>query len=305
MKRSTGLNNGYIGANNLSLSNGVLSLEKHFLINATPFYPLDLVSSANLVAAWSTRKLKNGALYANNVRRSNDNSTTDIGFSSRDYNVSALNSHVGANSGFVTTWYDQSGNNKNLTQTNSGNQPRIVNAGTNETINSKVAVKGVSSSSTRIQAEIGTVTTTTLTVILVCSLSTYTNFNRRLVSANYNDNNDYGSSTSFNINHGGSNSLSIENSTILSGSVTENTPVVISVVWSAGAFFFRKNGVQIAIGGNGNTIDINKFLLFGQRFNQHSDCSISECVFYSRALNTTELQSLERNMGEYYSIAVA
>jgi hypothetical protein len=32
--------------------------------------------------------------------------------------------------GFIYTWYDQSGNNRHLTQTNQSNQPQIVNAGT-------------------------------------------------------------------------------------------------------------------------------------------------------------------------------
>jgi len=65
------------------------------------------------------------------VRRSNDNTEQDIGFDAGgNLDEAQLTAFVGANSGFVTTWYDQSGNGRNITQTTSGNQPRIVNSGT-------------------------------------------------------------------------------------------------------------------------------------------------------------------------------
>jgi hypothetical protein len=65
------------------------------------------------------------------VRRSNDNAEQDIGFDAGgNLDEAQLTSFVGANSGFVTTWYDQSGNARNATQTTSGNQPRIVDSGT-------------------------------------------------------------------------------------------------------------------------------------------------------------------------------
>lgn len=82
--------------------------------------------------AYSLRKLRTayeGA--AIKVRRSNDNAESDIGFDSFGFlDISALTTFVGANSGLVTTWYDQSKNRFNLTQTTAANQPRIVNSGT-------------------------------------------------------------------------------------------------------------------------------------------------------------------------------
>jgi len=76
------------------------------------------------------------------VRRSSDNAETDIGFTTAGtLDTTALLAHCGANSGYVTTWYDQSGNTRHLTQTTTASQPRIVNAGTIDTINGKPAVK--------------------------------------------------------------------------------------------------------------------------------------------------------------------
>ena len=90
-------------------------------------------------AAYSLRKLdKDYTGSAIRVRRSNDNTEQDIGFTaSGDLDTASLKTFVGANSGFVTTWYDQSGNARNATQTTAANQPRVVNAGVVERKNGK------------------------------------------------------------------------------------------------------------------------------------------------------------------------
>lgn len=93
---------------------------------------LDVVTGAT--AAYSLRLLRTGYTgSAIRVRRSSDNAEQDIGFSSGDLDTSALSTFVGANSGFVVTWYDQSGNGYDAAQSTTGRQPRIVNAGTIET----------------------------------------------------------------------------------------------------------------------------------------------------------------------------
>jgi hypothetical protein len=101
--------------------------------------PLDLVSGAG--AAYSLRRTR--SLYSGSairVRRSNDNAEADIGFSGGALDTAALLSHTGANSGFVVTWYDQSGSGRNFTQATTANQARIVNAGTIDTQNGKPTV---------------------------------------------------------------------------------------------------------------------------------------------------------------------
>ena len=94
---------------------------------------LDTYSAA---AAFSTRKLRTAyAGSAIRVRRSSDNVEQDIGFSGNALDTTALSSFIGANSGFVVTWYDQSGNGRDITQTTTAAQPRIVNAGIIDTVN--------------------------------------------------------------------------------------------------------------------------------------------------------------------------
>lgn len=65
------------------------------------------------------------------VRRTSDNAEQDIDFTASTgfLDEAALTSFVGANSAYVTTWYDQSGNGYNATNTNAASQPQIVASG--------------------------------------------------------------------------------------------------------------------------------------------------------------------------------
>lgn len=85
----------------------------------------------NAAAAYSLRRLSssyNGACIR--VRRSTDNAELNIGFlNDGSLDQATLLNFVGRVDGFVTTWYDQSGNGRNATKTTTTQQPRIVNAG--------------------------------------------------------------------------------------------------------------------------------------------------------------------------------
>lgn len=82
------------------------------------------------------------------VRRSSDNAEQNIGFVGGILNTAALLSFCGAGNGFVTTFYDQSGNAKNSVQTSAGSQPRIVLSGNLETLNSKPTINYISATAT-------------------------------------------------------------------------------------------------------------------------------------------------------------
>lgn len=89
-------------------------------------------------AAYSVRKLRTA--YNGNcirVRRSSDNNEQDIGFNGTNLDTNVLSSFCGSGSGFVTTWYDQSGNNRNATQTTAVNQPKIYTSGNVDLLNAK------------------------------------------------------------------------------------------------------------------------------------------------------------------------
>jgi len=113
--------------------------------------PLLLDLYPNAAAAYSLRKLKKTYTgSAIRVRRSNDNAEQNIGFVNNVLDTASLLTFTGANSGFVTTWYDQSGNSRNATQTVSANQPTIVALGVLQTLNSKPAVFFIRNNSTKL-----------------------------------------------------------------------------------------------------------------------------------------------------------
>lgn len=100
---------------------------------------LDIYNGASV--AYSLRKLS--STYTGNcirVRRSSDNTEQNIGFVSNVLDTTSLTYFVGAGDGFVVTWYDQSGNGKNLTQSTASYQPKIVSSGTMYTVNSKPSI---------------------------------------------------------------------------------------------------------------------------------------------------------------------
>lgn len=63
------------------------------------------------------------------VRRASDNTEQDIGFVNNELDTSSLTSFCSGTDGFVKTWYDQSGNGYDATQTTAASQPQIVSSG--------------------------------------------------------------------------------------------------------------------------------------------------------------------------------
>jgi hypothetical protein len=109
--------------------------------NITPFL-LDLYPNA--AAAYSLRKLRSGYTGgAIRVRRT-DLQESDIGFTSTgNLDTTALLAFTGTgalDNGFVTTWYDQSGNSTNALQTTALKQPQIVSSGSVILENAKPAI---------------------------------------------------------------------------------------------------------------------------------------------------------------------
>lgn len=101
--------------------------------------PLLLDTYSGASAAYSLRKLRTAYTgYAIRVRRSSDNTSQDIGFDANgNLDTTAITSFVGAGNGFVSIWYDQSGNNNHANQVTQANQPQIISSGNLQLVNSK------------------------------------------------------------------------------------------------------------------------------------------------------------------------
>jgi hypothetical protein len=118
-------------------------LSSHGIIGSSIVQAVPLLDAyPNASAAYSLRKLRTAYTgSAIRVRRSSDNTEQDIGFSNNQLDTTALTTFCGVGNGFVKTWYDQSGNGRDGTQTTAIFQPQIVNAGSVILDNGKAALK--------------------------------------------------------------------------------------------------------------------------------------------------------------------
>lgn len=134
---------------NVELSSTYGSVSSTINYNMVPLYPT-LSSTSGVDRAFSLRKIRND--YSGNcirIRRSIDNTETDIGFNSFGYvNTSAISSFCTSGNGFVVTWYDQIGS-SNISNVLTASQPIIMSAGniiTNIENNLPTVTFGVSNS---------------------------------------------------------------------------------------------------------------------------------------------------------------
>ena len=91
-------------------------------------------SLRNLSSSWTTSDVVE-------VRRSSDNATS--GFTATEVSDGTMLAWVGTggtDNGFVTTWYDQSGNAENVVQATTTKQPKIVSAGVAVVDNGKPSI---------------------------------------------------------------------------------------------------------------------------------------------------------------------
>jgi hypothetical protein len=122
----------------------ISSMNKEGGMSYTPI--LDLYTGAT--TAYSLRKLRSAySGSAIRVRRQSDNTAQDIGFKSDGtLNTTALLAFIGSSSGFISIWYDQSGNNNHASQLAQANQPQIVSTGNLISTNGKPSLYFNSSS---------------------------------------------------------------------------------------------------------------------------------------------------------------
>jgi hypothetical protein len=100
------------------------------IISVTTLEALLLDTYSGAAAAYSLRLLRSAYTGdAIRVRRASDNTEQDIGFVDNELDTSALTTFCSGTNGFVMTWYDQSGNGYDATQSTAANQPQIVSSG--------------------------------------------------------------------------------------------------------------------------------------------------------------------------------
>ncbi len=280
---------------------------------------LDLIFAIASVA-YGLRRLRR--LYTGfciRVKRSSDNAQLDIGFDSQgNLDILALLAFVGTGSGFVTIWYDQSGNGRNATQTTAANQPQIVSNGVLQTEGGKPAIlfDGVDDYLAAPSPLIDT--THSLFVLFTPKIenefgTVFGQWSSGQIGRFYLIANQISSGAA------SAGFLNLANTTATGGGggsgfaaevAISNTPTLITSISSTGSEQWKlfKNGtewdsatitsvytgVNSAIGSLNGTGSLLPF-----------DGTVSELISFPSALSTTDRQTLERNQGKYYSITVA
>ena len=276
-------------------------------------YALDLISAV-VAAAYSLRRLY--ASYtgaAIRVRRSSDGAQADIGFMANgDLDTVALLVFVGLGSGFITIWYDQSGNGCHATQATAANQPRIVTSGTIETRNGKPVV---TFSSNTLIIDTGGIPQPYNIFLVGQSNSNSVPFffdgttSGNRVAMGHNANNvvaDIGRA------HMGSGYIGSGSDFFMApsgSSFAYNAPGILVGEFNGINSKMFANGSTVA-NGNGGSTAIQSLLLG----NRHQTAAggqtflngyIGEFVVIIGPLSTTDRQTLERNEGIYFNISVS
>jgi hypothetical protein len=238
----------------------------------------------------------------------------DIG----DYDAEAVLAFVGSGNGFVTTWYDQSGNGRNATQTDPTKQPQIVSNGAIITMNGRPTLFFDGNDSMQ-RTNIGTVFSTPAgfefqTVVDLVSRATYTSLPITVMNGPASRVVD-GYLTAFggspNFSYGPGNAF-IANAwptfTAYDVSPVNAPPAIMGYNATSSTAALFQNGVQTALSVTPGTFaQTGITLTIGGRTDTTTSFpgNISEIVGFVGTLSTTDRKILERNQGQHYGITVS
>ncbi len=126
-------------ANNISIANPYIPTG-----STPPSFTPPLDGYPNAKVGYSLRKIS--STYTGScirVRRLADNVEQDIGFSGNELDTASLTAFIGGDTGFVTTWYNQSPITSGINANNSTAiyQPIIIDRGTLQSVNGKPALR--------------------------------------------------------------------------------------------------------------------------------------------------------------------
>jgi hypothetical protein len=278
-----------------------------------------ILDGLNSAAAYSLRKLRSAYTGpAIRVRRSSDNAELNIGFTvSGNLDTGTLVAHVGSGSGFVTTWYDQSGNGRNATQTTLVNQPQIVASGAVITMNGRpvVSFDGIDD----YLAAPSPLINTTHSLFVLFTPKIENEFGTVFGQWKSGENGRFyviaNQESAGPISVG---RLNVANTTATGGNGTNglaadvaisNTPTLITSIsttgseqwklfkngtqWESATITSLYTGVNSAIGSLNGTASLLTF-----------DGTVSELISFPSVLSTTDRQNIESNQGAYFTISV-
>ena len=272
------------------------------IINFRSFgLPADVFQAARVI--YSLRNI--GVGYSGSairVRESAGDTELDIGFTGTELDTTALLAHTGTgpgDNGFVTKWYDQSGNSTDVVQTTNSKQPKIVSAGVIHEIGGstlKPAVRYDSSNLTVLAAPTTSISPSFTAITYVEQDSGDAGY---FIAGNPTTNTIFGGGSTLFLFYDGNTRLSIARG-------TNTNPEIRTGVFStqAGASTIDVNNTNIATGGTAAVAGLNLLSLGAHSAGIGSltfDGLMSETIIYDSDVTST-LSKIRTNMNGFYDI---
>ncbi len=262
---------------------------------------LDLIFAIASVAYGLRRLSRFWTGAAIRVMRTSDNSELDIGFIGEDLDVVTLLAFVGSGNGDIVIWYDQSGNGRHAVSTTAARRPRIVSNGAIETQNGRPTLlfDGVNDYFVMTSP----LNSNNATINAVSKLS------KTIVDGAY----ILGSQTPVGLFGYDDELLGMRFLSTSGGYFSSPLPATVrsaasidTITITSNVAALRRSGALIAgsvsIEQNFQPTLIGTYATMGSR---HWGGTLSEITLFGSSISTTDRQTLERNQGNFYSIAVA
>jgi hypothetical protein len=262
---------------------------------AAPPATLLLDEYQNAAAAYSLRLLRTA--YTGNcieVRKASDNTTQNIGFVGGVLDTAALKTFCASTNCFVRTWYDQSGNNRNITQATATAQPTIVVNGVVQRAGGEPCANFDGSSDwMRIAFNLGA----TQTRLAVLQHNSAQNNGVIIFDDGANDDIAYLLFSTTNTLRFATLGANIFTSPVLNG-----TPFVSTGVYAAGAGVLAANNLTPAT-GSPSTVTYSGITIASRRTAPQflSNINLQEIVIYSTN-RTADISGMHANVNAFYSV---
>ena len=256
----------------------------------------------NAAVAYSVRKLR-GAYTGSaiRVRRSSDNAESDIGFSGANLDTSSLTSFCSGTNGFVTTWYDQSGNARNVTQATAANQPQIVSSGSVMLNNGKPSVYFQDSNDLLRHTGATSITSQNVTLATVQKFNVARTGARVIFSLGLTDSNCY--------THIGWNAAPYQRGIYSAlGLSLDNAYTYLQEIWGSTQNNLTKklwvNSNSQSITNATNLIDANlKDILIGNdTFSSWFGGDMQEAIYWNSTKSDSDLVGINTNQNTYFNV---
>ena len=234
-----------------------------------------------------------------------------------DLDAEALLTHVGSGNGFVTTWYDQSGNGRNATQDTADNQPRIVSNGVLHTLGGMPTIRsfGVTEKLFFTSAALGSATAFSFNSVSTVGANGARKYAILLSSGliptpGLTAGIRWALFGQGNLSPDGIGWAGIDSNIKLGNGnlVAPSTNYVQTFLKSSTAWNYYQNGGLASANIPDTSSPTSEFrgVIFSERADAYTaNANCSELVLFPSAISTADRQTLERNQGAYYGITVS